>query len=151
MYSKLVRKAKNNKGFTLIELIVVIAIIAILALILVPRFTGYTANAAERTNATNRRTIETAVNVMLADGRLSGTGEFSVTPGASGGIVIDLEGTHNLDWQTSPDVAPADATNGVIQTALVALIGDRLTPAGEVTAYNVVVSAGNVEVEDITP
>ncbi|SJZ67159.1 type II secretion system protein [Anaerorhabdus furcosa] len=35
------KKIKNKKGFTLIELIVVIAILAVLGLLLVPQISGY--------------------------------------------------------------------------------------------------------------
>ena len=38
MIKALCKKSRENKGFSLIELIVVIAILGILALILVPRF-----------------------------------------------------------------------------------------------------------------
>lgn len=41
----LVKKYKNRKGFTLIELIVVMAIIGILVLLAAPRFLGYTKDA----------------------------------------------------------------------------------------------------------
>ena len=47
MFRTLVKKSKENKGFSLIELIIVIAIIAILALILVPRLGGFTGQAKD--------------------------------------------------------------------------------------------------------
>ena len=40
MFEK-IRKMKNKKGFTLVELIVVLVILAILAAMLVPALTGY--------------------------------------------------------------------------------------------------------------
>ena len=40
MFEK-IRKMKNKKGFTLVELIVVLVILAILAALLVPTLTGY--------------------------------------------------------------------------------------------------------------
>ena len=40
MFEK-IRKMKNKKGFTLVELIVVLVILAILAALLVPALTGY--------------------------------------------------------------------------------------------------------------
>ena len=40
MFEK-IRKMKNKKGFTLVELIVVLVIMAILAALLVPALTGY--------------------------------------------------------------------------------------------------------------
>ena len=40
MFEK-IRKMKNQKGFTLVELIVVLVILAILAALLVPALTGY--------------------------------------------------------------------------------------------------------------
>ena len=40
MFEK-IRKMKNKKGFTLVELIVVLVILAILAALLIPALTGY--------------------------------------------------------------------------------------------------------------
>lgn len=139
MLKNLIKKGKGNKGFTLIELIVVIAIIAILALILVPRFTGFTETANNRTNESNRRTIETAVNVMMADGRLGGTGSFTV----SAGVTVGAPGA-GLTWTPTP-VAPATVQTE-IQAALRTLVGDKMTPAGGVTSYTVTITAGNVTV-----
>lgn len=85
MFKALVKKSRENKGFSLIELIVVIAILAILALILVPRFTGFTEDAREAADDATSRTIETAVMSLLANGRLTGTGKITITEATDGG------------------------------------------------------------------
>lgn len=46
MFEK-IRKMKNKKGFTLVELIVVLVILAILAALLIPALTGYIDKARE--------------------------------------------------------------------------------------------------------
>ncbi|MFQ9762938.1 MAG: prepilin-type N-terminal cleavage/methylation domain-containing protein [Gemmiger formicilis] len=46
MFEK-IRKMKNRKGFTLVELIVVLVILAILAALLIPAMTGYIDKANE--------------------------------------------------------------------------------------------------------
>ena len=71
MFKALVKKSRENKGFSLIELIVVIAILAILALILVPRFTGFTNDARTAADEATSRTIETAVMSLLANGKIT--------------------------------------------------------------------------------
>ena len=83
MFKALVKKSRENKGFSLIELIVVIAILAILALILIPRFTGFTDDARKAADNATSRTIETAVMTLLTNGKLKGTGEITIDTTAS--------------------------------------------------------------------
>ena len=62
------KKAKNQKGFTLIELVIVIAILGILAVIAVPRMTSLTADAQKSACQANQRTIESAYAMAIAQG-----------------------------------------------------------------------------------
>lgn len=60
MFEK-IRKMKNQKGFTLVELIVVLVILAILAAMLVPALTGYIDKAnQEKVIATTRQVVMAA-------------------------------------------------------------------------------------------
>lgn len=60
---------KDNKGFTLVELVVVIAILAILAAIAIPRFGGFTAGAKEGAVEANHRTIVSAAQMYYANNK----------------------------------------------------------------------------------
>lgn len=59
---------KNDKGFTLIEMLVVIAIIAVLVAIIIPTVTSATNKAAAATDAANLRSVLGALNSELAVG-----------------------------------------------------------------------------------
>ncbi len=147
MFKNLLKKGKSKKGFTLIELIVVIAIIAILALILVPRFAGFTDTAAQRTNEGNRRTIETAVQVMIADGRLTGTGTFEVTGGPVAAPTTTVQNaSESLNWPSEAAASPTPEIN----TALRLLVGTNVRPAGGITGYKVTVAASGITVENFS-
>ena len=46
---------KNNKGFTIVELVIVIAVIGILAAVLIPTFSGIVDNAKESSDMQNAK------------------------------------------------------------------------------------------------
>lgn len=59
-------RARNKKGFTLIELIVVIAILGILALIAIPRFAGVRGTANQGVAISNLTNIQRAAEMAAA-------------------------------------------------------------------------------------
>lgn len=98
MFEK-IRKMKNQKGFTLVELIVVLVILAILAALLVPALTGYIDKAnKEKVIATTRMVVMAAQTEisekygLKADGKLTGTKAFGVE-GATGADPLSKTGT----------------------------------------------------------
>ncbi len=58
---------RNQRGFTLVELMIVIVIIGVLAAIAVPAYSSYVSKAQERTCEANRRTISTAATMYHID------------------------------------------------------------------------------------
>lgn len=57
---------KNERGFTLIELMVVIVIIGIIAALVVPKVTNVLGSAKEETDKANLQTLQTAVERVYA-------------------------------------------------------------------------------------
>ena len=78
MFEK-IRKMKNKKGFTLVELIVVLVILAILAALLVPALTGYIDKAnKQKIIAETRQAVMAAQTIASEQYAKHTTGTFSM-------------------------------------------------------------------------
>ena len=124
MFEK-IRKMKNQKGFTLVELIVVLVILAILAALLVPALTGYIDKAnKEKVIATTRMVVMAAQTEasekygLKADGQLNSGAEFT----------LDLKNgaTGNADTSTKAVVDGIDIQN----IAVLAEVATKTTTTG---------------------
>ena len=76
------RIKRNNKGFSLVELIIVIAIMAILAGVLAPQFVKYIGRSRISTDIQNAQQIATAISAEFADtARTTAVAEQTITDG----------------------------------------------------------------------
>ena len=67
MFKFLRERKKDNKGFTLVELVIVIAILAILVGILAPQYTKYVEKSRKAADATNMDEIVKVIRVFAGD------------------------------------------------------------------------------------
>ncbi len=65
---------KDNKGFSLVELIIVIAIMAVLVGVLAPQFIKYVEQSRRSRDIQTAQEIREAVLAAIADGKISGNG-----------------------------------------------------------------------------
>lgn len=92
---------KNDKGFTLVELIVVLVILALLAAILVPALLGYIDKAKKEKNYQAAQEVHTAVQALATESY----GKGNATPEVKLADIKDLAGIDDLaevivKWKT---------------------------------------------------
>ena len=70
---------KDNKGFSLVELIIVIAIMAVLVGVLAPQFIKYVEQSRRSRDIQTAQEIREAVLAAMADGKITGSGNSATT------------------------------------------------------------------------
>lgn len=83
---------KNNKGFSLVELIIVIAIMAILAGALAPALIKYIAKSRQSTDVQNADTLRTSIQTSLANPDAADAASAKVTTVQTASTIIDSAG-----------------------------------------------------------
>jgi len=116
---------KDNKGFSLVELIIVITIMAVLTAIMAPQFLKYVERSRVARDETNISTVVRAVQTTLADEATykavaEASGEsFTVTYAADGKITVLGSVTTAGDTKMAEELANvlgATAVSGVVTT-----------------------------------
>lgn len=107
------KKTKQNKGFTLVELIVVMAILVILAAILIPVVSGYINTANETAAYANARTVYSAACAVVADGRIPGNNAVAAgtyNTGLGDYLGTDIGGSYSYTVDANGNVTSATFT-----------------------------------------
>lgn len=94
---RLTNGKKDNKGFTLVELIVVIVILAILAALLVPALIGWIDKAKNEKYAVEARNIYLAAQAEISTGYASGTIANAPNEITEASMLTSISTTSDLD------------------------------------------------------
>jgi type IV pilus assembly protein PilA len=108
MYKAMIKKSKNKKGFTLVELIVVMAILAILAAILIPSVGGMIERSNKAVDVATARNLYMAGQLMLAQG-VGGTVTITDGNATLTGTAANLKEFTDFIGTTAPDLKYANS------------------------------------------
>ena len=107
---------KNNKGFSLIELIIVIAIMAVLVAIIAPNLTKYLGSSKTKTDQKNADELASQLQTCIT--------EFDTDNSTSLGSEIGA-GTMKVEW--SGKAASSSTNSGTNATAFLAIVNQNIT------------------------
>lgn len=116
------KKIKNTKGFTLMEMLIVVAIIAILIAIAIPTFTAQLEKAREAADIANIRSAYSEAMVKYLNGDATTT---ATTPA----MTQNTEGWASLTWPTylGAEIKPV---KGNVVTVTINAQGEATCAAG---------------------
>ena len=107
---------KNNKGFSLVELIVVVLIMAIIAVALAPQVMKWVENSRKSTDCSNYDAVVEAVNLALANEDVMKK------------LGVDTTAQVQLEWKVvssgdSWSITANDATKTALDSAISGILG----------------------------
>jgi type IV pilus assembly protein PilA len=134
MAKKALRKfwKKENKGFTLVELIIVIAIIAILIAILVPNYVRYVEKSRWNNDQNQMETLMGEVNTAATETLEAGNDVLS--SGTSGTITVYKSNTAEIGTNVSPEMQEALSKTDKQFTYTAGTAASGSTPATDSTS-----------------
>ena len=128
---------KNNKGFSLVELIIVIAIMAILAGALAPALIKYINKSRRSADISNADTIRTACQTAMSDEDAM----VAIGTGVTGASVSDLKSSYGaFSTQISSILGNSTITSKYFDK------GNEFTVDINVAGNTVIVKAGSQQV-----
>lgn len=107
-------KKKDNKGFTLVELVIVVAILAILVGILAPQYTKYVEKSRKAADASNLENLVTAFKTAASDGN-------DQVP--AGTYTITINKTAAKGSTATTLTAPAETTKTTVESVIESYAG----------------------------
>ena len=111
------KNRKNNKGFSLVELIVVVAIMAVLVGVLAPAYLSYVEKSRKQKDASAVEEVRHAVEIALA--------EEAIYDEVEDGDIVEVgDGVAIVHKSGSPAAA---VTNSKLEDAVTSVVGDTIT------------------------
>jgi len=115
---KKLKKQKNQKGFTLIELMITIAIVGVLAAVAMPMYQSYLGSTQVRTLASQTGDYKTMIELCMA---------------RQGGVRVGCNHNTNGIPDQIPSNAPGDLDTLTVVDGQIVLLTDNTPPMNGVT------------------